>query len=552
MALRIRDQFLLGSLLSLLGQAPVLAAGIEVPFISISGLGSANASAAEGNDASVQYFNPAGMARLKGGSRVSQPFGLIFGGGKVTNDTSNQGGTQAVQSYGSADSVEDGRPVDGRQSSEFLPAVLPLGSLFVSHPIDDTLTFGLGVFSPGGGNINYKGDYFGRFQLKSAALEMISINPSLAIRLDDKHSIGFGASVIGAHSLIKKVSDPEGASPYFAQNMLSNANATQLAGLGAVLSSVSPELKSLLQSIQVGIAYDALPDNIRGPINTAAAQLLLDPSSTVKTMTTLWGYGLGYNLGYMYQISDQQRIGLSYRSESIVHMRGDLEWDLSKLSSTTSQLDALLFDGKSMADYVSQYVFPDTTAKLDLIIPAKFDLAYFYSITPRIDLMANWQFNRSSAVQSACITYTDQPGGADGSVHLGEACLDLKSRDTSTVSLGMNYHVDDKLSLRTGIQYDQTPVPSATYRGAGSPDSNRRMLALGTNYKIDANTNLDFAYAYMMAEDSKADYHQRCRISYYEGTPSNSNNCLGDGGNFRATYSGVHAHIIGLQLNKQF
>lgn len=537
----------------LLLTAPGLrAAGMEVPFISVSALGTANAGAVEADDAATQYFNPAGMALLKPGTQVSQPFGLVFAGGKVTNDVSNQGGTQAVSSYGSPDNAQDGRYVDGRSSSKFLPAVLPLGALFVSRSVDDMITVGLGMFSPGGGVLNYKGDYFGRYFFKSGDVELANINPAISIRFDDKHSVGLGASVVGGHARFMKSDDPQGAAPYISQGVIEHGNAAQLAGLGSVLSAANPGLSSVIQGLQAGIAYNSLPDSVRGQINSAAGSALLDPSSTVSAQVDMWGLGLGFNLGYLYQISDTQRIGFSYRSQSTVHMRGELEWDLSNLRSKTPGLEPVLFDNMSLSDYVARNVHPDTKARLDLIIPAKFDMAYFVSVSPKVDLMANWQFNKTSSLQSSCVNFSDVAGGMNGSVHQGPACLDLKARDSSTFSLGMNYHVDDKLTLRTGAQYDQTPVPSAKYRTPGAPDNNRLLLAFGANYRLAKNTSLDFAYAYMMVQDGASDYHDRCRNTYYEGTPSSSNNCSGDGGTFRGLYTGVHAQIIGAQLNKKF
>lgn len=537
----------------LLAASLARAAGAEVPFISISSLGTANANAAEAGDASVQYFNPAGLALMKGGTQVSQPLGLVFGGGRVYNDTSNNGGTKSVQSYGSPDGTEDGRAIGSDpgvlSSSRFLPKVLPLGALFVSSPYDDRVTLGLGVFSPGGGNLNYKGDWFGRYFLKLGAIETININPSLAIRFDDRHSIGLGVSVLGGHAILNQKVDVQGVKPYLTNPIIAGANATQLAGLGGVLNTLG--VGSLLQNVQVGLVTGILPNGVRGPVNDLVSNVLISGSSTASVETQMMGMGYGYNLGYLFNFSEDQRIGVSFRSKSVLHLRGDFEWDLRNVKTNTSALDGVLFSGP-FNQYLAQNYRPNTQSKLDLIIPAKLDIAYFQRLTPKVDIMANLQFNQTSAIQSQCIVLADQPGGPSGTVQQGQKCIQLNWRDTYTASVGMNYHVDSKVTLRTGVQYDQTPVPSAQYRNPTLPDNNRLMLALGGNYQHDKQTSVDLAYAYLRIQDGGADYHDSCRVTYETGSASTANNCTSNGGIFRGDYRGVHAHIIGMQLNKKF
>ena len=86
---------------------------------------------------------------------------------------------------------------------------LPVAALFASTPINDTVSVGLGVFSPGGGNLNYKKDWFGRNFVDSTAIETVNINPSLSIRFDDKHSIGLGVSALVGHAKLKQQIDAE-------------------------------------------------------------------------------------------------------------------------------------------------------------------------------------------------------------------------------------------------------------------------------------------------------------------------------------------------------
>lgn len=300
-----------------------------------------------------------------------------------------------------------------------------------------------------------------------------------------------------------------------------------------------------------GIVYGTLPTGVRGPINSIAGAALLDPESTGLAKAEMYGAGFGFNLGYVFNLSETQRISLSYRSRSTIHLKGKLDWQLENIRTKTPEQDALLFDGMSFSEYLARNYRPDTTAELGLIIPAKLDAGYFIKASQKLDVMANLQLNQTSAVQRQCLRFGDQPGGPTGTIHQGDQCVDLNWRDSYTASVGANYHLNDQLTLRTGIQYDQTPVPSTRYRSYANPDNNRLMLALGANYQHDKQTNIDFAYAYMQVEDGKADYVVPCRVTYFSGSSPDANNCTDSGGVFRANYTNVHSHIVGIQLNKK-
>ena len=157
---------------------PLLAAGLEFPWQSTSAMGSANANAAEAADASTIYYNPAGMSRLKG-TQVSQGLQLLSVRGQFEDE-------------GSA--LLDGSATGGGNGGTYHPKLIGAGEFYAVTPYNDQITLGLGIFVPYGANVNYKSDWAGRYSLDRAAIESVNINPSLSIRFDDQHSIGFGVS----------------------------------------------------------------------------------------------------------------------------------------------------------------------------------------------------------------------------------------------------------------------------------------------------------------------------------------------------------------------
>lgn len=548
--------------IALLGTSQVWAAGAEVPVISTSSQGTSNANAAEARDASVIFFNPAGMARLRG-TNISQPFTVIMASTKV-KDT----GTTRLQDIGqdpdtgrkadceeydcmSDPNPDPAMPAVGKQEGGIFPAALPVPALFGSMPVNDMLTVGLGVFSPGGGNLNYNKDWFGRYFIDSAAIETVNINPSVAVRFDDKHSIGFGVSALVGHAKFKQQIDVNKLGPYLLQPILNNSDTVldavsqnYLNGLLGELG-VSGPLGNTLSSLYS--AAGNIPGAQEG-LSDALSGAAIDPTSTASATIETVGFGYGWNVGYMYNFSDKTRLGLSYRSESDIRMNGDLDWDLNNLKGGDTEQ---LLTPPSLREFMIKNYRPDTDARLVFTIPAKFNVGFFTELTDKLDWMLSYTFNKTSVVKTLEV---ELPHQRDRETPQGNAVIAQNWRDTFTVASGINYRWDDKLTLRTGIQFDQTPVKSEKFRNPALADNDRWMASFGLGYKLNKSTTVDLAYSYLYIMPSDANFHERCSGTYYEREDNSiggSSECTSNGGTFRAHYYDSHAHIFGLQLNKR-
>jgi long-chain fatty acid transport protein len=84
----------------------------------------------------------------------------------------------------------------------------------------------------------------------------------------------------------------------------------------------------------------------------------------------------------------------------------------------------------------------------------------------------------------------------------GTTVLDDFSWDDSWFgSVGAEYKFTDKLTGRTGVGIETTPVPDRT-RGARLPDSDRIWLSFGASYMWSESTTLDFGYSHIFLDDS--------------------------------------------------
>ena len=282
------------SILTLALSAGAHAGGLDLPTITAAHQGTANANGAEANDPSVIYYNPAGLARMRGGLQVSQGASLLFLQGSVqTNLAETRHGAAPDQPSGGGASVADDKP---GPAGTFWPKVLAAGGLFASVPINDMVTAGIGIFAPGGGNLNYKSDWAGKYQIDSIAIELININPSIGIRFDDMHSVGFSVSVIGGHIRQKSAIDVPGVAPYLLRGGFDSGALDLLSlptgGVVAGAYNAACNKQGLLDTIglnQLPVVSDITKAACDLVISTLGGQLTA-PGSSGSAQVEMYGY----------------------------------------------------------------------------------------------------------------------------------------------------------------------------------------------------------------------------------------------------------------------
>jgi long-chain fatty acid transport protein len=156
-------------------------AGFGVIEQSASGLGAAFAgSAAQANDPSVQYFNPAALALLDH-AEISAAIHALDVGLEFTD------GGSALPPAGLG-ALPRGATVDDAGDTLYVP------NLHLALPFGETFVGGLSVSVPYGLKTQYTDPWVGRFQGLFSELKTININPAFAWRVSERLSVGVGAS----------------------------------------------------------------------------------------------------------------------------------------------------------------------------------------------------------------------------------------------------------------------------------------------------------------------------------------------------------------------
>nr|WP_297459630.1 TonB-dependent receptor [uncultured Halomonas sp.] len=161
------------------GQA--MAGAFQLNEQSVSGQGTSFAGRASTvNDASIVFGNPAGMSFL---DRAQITAGATYL--DVSTDINN---ADSDTTLGGAVSLG---PVAGGNDGDMVPGTT-IPFMYYVQPIDEGLTFGLGVYAPFGVITDYEDDFEGRYFGNYSEVAVVTVQPTLSIQFTEKFSAGFG------------------------------------------------------------------------------------------------------------------------------------------------------------------------------------------------------------------------------------------------------------------------------------------------------------------------------------------------------------------------
>jgi long-chain fatty acid transport protein len=176
-------------------------------------------------------------------------------------------------------------------------------------------------------------------------------------------------------------------------------------------------------------------------------------------------FGLGYDLGVLWQPAPGTRVGLTYRSE--------IDYKLGGKSSTANPVVAPL-NGP-------------VTAKVTM--PDSASLSLFHRLSPQWELLADITWTGWSDFDDLPIVGT-----------VNKTTLEDWNNNLR-YSVGVTWHMSEKLSLRGGLAYDETPVPDPR-RTPRIPDESRTWIAAGFSYQLSPKGTLHAGYAHLFVNDS--------------------------------------------------
>lgn len=422
-------------------QAP--GAGFALQEQSGSGLGNAFAGgAAAAEDASTIFTNPAGMSRLPGVQ------GVVAGSVVCLSTKFSDGGSQpaAFQTLGG----------DGGEAGTC--ALVP--ALYVAVPINRQWSFGLGVNAPFWLKTEYDSDWIGRFQAIKSEVKTINVNPAVSFKLSDSVALAAGINWQRITATLTSHVNYAGA---FAQGV------GQVVAAGQIPAAVAPTL-----------------------IGAAAG---LESEANVDGNDSAWGW----NIGALFDIDKQTRIGFQYRSKIKYDVGGSVNFTNPALGALPPTLAPV---GAAVAAGVNA-VLASGDVSLALEVPDQANVSVFRQINNQWDVMADVQFTGWSSVQA--LTIVRSTGALLSSTP-------ENFRDTWRGSIGANYHYSPQWMFRAGLAYDQSPVRDAQ-RTPRLPDNDRTWLSIGAQYHFSPQFVVDAGYTYIIIKDPNINQNEGSRTA---------------------------------------
>ncbi|BAS00161.1 long-chain fatty acid transport protein [Blastochloris viridis] len=296
-----------------------------------------------------------------------------------------------------------------------------VGATYMFWDYAQDLKFGLAFTAPFGLRSNYDHDWVGRYINRKSSITNLNLSPSVAYRINDKLSIG-GAVQIG-----------------YASATLSQA-----------------------------IDFSGIPAFLGGPRS--------DGLGTVNGND----WGIGGDIGFLYELSPTTRIGVNWRSQISYKLSGTAKFEVP------SGLPAVLAASPSLrfANASAEFTSPDTVA-----------IGLYHELTPQWAFVADVDWTNWSTFKEIRIQYAD--GRAD-------KVTPMNWHDTWFFSAGLIYKVDDRQSIQIGAAYDQSATDDED-RTAGIPETSRLWLAGGYSYNLGPNQSLSLGYAHLFAEKAPID-----------------------------------------------
>ncbi|MBL0576747.1 outer membrane protein transport protein [Aeromonas caviae] len=286
--------------------------------------------------------------------------------------------------------------------SDIAPDAFVPATYFI-QPLNDQWAWGIGLFSNYGLSTEYSKTFAAGAGAGDTELLTFNINPNIAYRINSSFSVGAGINAVYA--------------------------AAELNRYAGALSAAIPGANS----------------------DTRLAHLKGDT----------WGFG--WNVGTLYEINENNRLALTYRSQVDLSFDGD-------------------FQGATSGNRVV-----DGNLKLDL--PAQAEFAGYHRLNQQFAVHYSMNWTDWSAFQELKATSSNCAGGV---------CLqkDEKFKDSARYALGGTWYVNPSWEARIGFAYDNSPI-EPEYRSLSIPDSDRIWYSAGATYHINPDMSLDFGMAYL-------------------------------------------------------
>lgn len=332
-------------------------------------------------------------------------------------------------------------PYDASHSNIAPNAIAP--NFYAVYPINDKFVLGTGINVNYGLATEFSKDYNAGFFGGKTDLKTINFNVSGSYRLLDNLTFGIGLNAVYADAEIERHNGLVHLAYYKKAQEINHAANNMPNG--------PQKTKMLQKAAQIEAAGNALKNL---------------PKSTVYRRLEGDKWGLGWNAGLVYEFNKNNRLGLAYHSQVNINFNGKYS---DQLPNGLSQINQ--------------------AGSLKLPLPAYLEFSGYHKMTEKLAVHYSiketfWsKFKELKAIGSAGNELFQKTEGF---------------KDSLRVALGATYDVNDVLTLRAGIAYDESAAND--HNTISIPDTARTWYSVGATYKVTPNLDVDLGYSYLIGK----------------------------------------------------
>lgn len=202
-------------------------------------------------------------------------------------------------------------------------------------------------------------------------------------------------------------------------------------------------------------------------INNAPESL---PDGFMKYEDT--NFGFGGNVGVLFEIDDQTRLGITYRSQV-----GQSFNDVPSFGQLGPILEAALRRAGVL----------NSNLGLDITVPQEVMVSVYRDVTDDLALMANFNWQDWSQFGELTASLSTVPPRVKG--------VDANLDGSYQGAIGAHYRLAEPTMLLLGFAYDSSPA-TEHYRSPALPVDQQLRFAVGVQYEVNQDYTIGAAYEY--------------------------------------------------------
>lgn len=293
---------------------------------------------------------------------------------------------------------------------------------------------------------------------------------------------GWGASVTSNYGLATEFNNSYAAGMYGGKTDLQTVN-LNLSGAYRLSSNWSFGLGFDAVYAKAKIERYAGEASALVPPGYGSAVGITGPDSQIAHLKgDEWGYG--WNAGILYELDKNNRWGLTYRSEVKIDFDGDYKSSITNLGNQ-------LLGSAGISGLPVGTGGATVPGSLTLNLPEMWEISGYNKVDPQ------WAIHYSIAYTSWSQFQELKATGSNGQQLFYK---EEGFKDAYRIALGTTYYHDKNWTFRTGIAFDDSPVP-ADNRSISIPDQDRFWLSAGTTYAFNEDASIDVGASYMHGQN---------------------------------------------------